>query len=172
VKRPSKLHKGNWHFIKRQAAIIARTYATYEPLKTFSYIAGVFFVLGMALLGRAGYIFIGRRLMLIEESNEQSLLVGSMLVILAATTFLIGLLADRVGGVRRLEEEVLYRVRAMQAADEAWRRTITTRLEQVETQSRPGVYDPVGPLAQHVEEAELEHAVSEAEFPLQRERQV
>ncbi len=172
VKRPSKLHKGSWHFIKRQAAIIVRTYATYEPLKTFSYIAGVFLMLGMVLLGRAGYVFIGRRLEVVQASNDQSLLVGSMLVILAATTFLIGLLADRVGGVRRLEEEVLYRVRAMQVTDTAWRRTITTRLDQVETHLYSSAYDPIRSHAHHVDEQQLEHMVSEGDTPLQQERQV
>ena len=31
--RPSRLHHGNWHFVKRQASTIVRTYSTYEPLK-------------------------------------------------------------------------------------------------------------------------------------------
>lgn len=53
VDRPSKLHRGNWNFVKRQAATIARTYATYEPLKTFSYISGFFLLLATVLLGRA-----------------------------------------------------------------------------------------------------------------------
>jgi glycosyltransferase involved in cell wall biosynthesis len=135
VQRPSKLHRGNWHFVKRQAAIIARTYATYEPLKTFSYIAGVFFVPGLLLLLWAALVFVGRRLNWFGDSsmsNDQSLLVGSVLVIMALITFLIGLLADRVGGVRRVQDEVLYRVRAMQTGDEEWRREVMARLEELE----------------------------------------
>lgn len=132
VRRPSKLHRGNWHFIKRQAAIIARTYATYEPLKTFSYIAAGLLVVGLLLLGRAGYVFLGRRFWDLQASNDQALLLGGVFVIMAFVAFLIGLLADRVGGVRRLEEEILYRVRAMQVADEEWRRTITDRFERLE----------------------------------------
>ncbi len=42
VHRPSKLHRGNWDFVKQQAATIVRTYVTYEPLKTFTYIAAPF----------------------------------------------------------------------------------------------------------------------------------
>ncbi len=134
MRRPSKLHKGNWHFVKRQAAIIARTYATYEPLKTFSYIAATFFIAGSIFLGRAAYIFIGRRFQWFGESlsNDQSLLVGSILMVLALVTFLIGLLADRVGGVRRLEEEILYRVRTIQTSEEEWRRSVTVRLDRLE----------------------------------------
>jgi glycosyltransferase involved in cell wall biosynthesis len=134
VRRPSRLHRGNWNFIKRQAAIIARTYTTYEPLKTFSYIAGAFFAFGLLALGRAAYVFIGRRLAWFPESqsNEQALLVGGVLVVLALVTFLMGLLADRIGGVRRLDEEQLYRLRAREVAEEAWRRKITTRLDEIE----------------------------------------
>ncbi len=135
VQRPSRLHRGNWYFIKHQVAIIARTYATYEPLKTFSYIAGLFFLCGAGLLVRAGYIFIGRRVGWFgaaSPTNQQALLVGAILVVMAFVAFLIGLLADRVGGVRRLQEEILYRVRAMDLAHTQWQRSIVTRIEQLE----------------------------------------
>ncbi|EFO79741.1 glycosyl transferase family 2 [Oscillochloris trichoides DG-6] len=134
VERPSRLHRGNWNFIKRQAAIIARTYATYEPLKTFTYIALALFSPGVLLLFYAAYVFIGRRLnwFLESRSNDQSLFVGGVLVVMALVTFLIGLLADRVGGVRRVQEEILYRVRSIQVEDEAWRRDVTARLDQIE----------------------------------------
>lgn len=132
VYRPSKLHRGNWHFIKRQAATIVRSYATYEPLKTFSYIAMGFLFVGVLFIGRAAYVFIGRRLDLFEGSNLQALVVGGLLVLMAMITFLIGLLADRVGGIQRLQEEGLYRLRAMQVSEEAWRRSILERLDHLE----------------------------------------
>ncbi|WP_238613389.1 glycosyltransferase family 2 protein [Candidatus Oscillochloris fontis] len=141
VERPSRLHRGNWNFIKRQAAIIARTYATYEPLKTFSYITLVLFIPGLFFLLSAAYIFIGRRLnwFLESRSNDQSLFVGGVLIVMALVTFLIGLLADRVGGVRRVQEEILYRVRSIQVEDEAWRRDITARLDQIERDRDIGI---------------------------------
>jgi glycosyltransferase involved in cell wall biosynthesis len=132
VERPSRLHQGNWNFIKRQAAIIARTYATYEPLKTFSYIALVFFVPGLLLLAWATVVFIGRRLRLLEASNDQSLIVGGVLMIMTLLTFLFGVIADRIGGVRRLDEEQLYRLRSREVADEEWRRAVGARLEALE----------------------------------------
>jgi glycosyltransferase involved in cell wall biosynthesis len=132
--RPSRLHRGNWHFVKRQAATIARTYATYEPLKTFSYIAASFFLVALGFLARAAYVFIGRRLDWFRESlsNDQSLLIGGILLVLATITFLIGLLADRVGSNRRLLEEVLYRVRSQEIADMEWRRTMVARIDGIE----------------------------------------
>jgi glycosyltransferase involved in cell wall biosynthesis len=135
VRRPSKLHRGNWHFVKRQAATIARTYITYEPLKTFSYIAASFFLGGVAFLARAMYVFIGRRLHWFGPdslSNDQSLLIGSVLIIMALIAFLMGLLADRIGGVRRLEEEILYRVRVMQISEQERRQTVNARLDRLE----------------------------------------
>lgn len=134
VERPSRLHKSNWHFIKRQAAIIVRTYTRYEPLKVFSYIGAGFLTVGVLLLLRATYIFAGRRFGLVDASNEQSLLVGSVFVVMALMIFLIGLLADWVGAVRQLTEEVLYRTRATQVADEAWRRTTASRIDDIERQ--------------------------------------
>ncbi|MEI7643014.1 MAG: glycosyltransferase family 2 protein [Chloroflexales bacterium] len=131
VERPSRLHRGNWNFIKRQAAIIARTYTSYEPLKVFSYIALAFFIPGTLLLLRAAYVYIGRNFGLVAD-NLQSLQMGSLLMMMALITFLIGLLADRVGGVRRVQEEILYRVRSMQVEDDAWRRGVTSRLDQIE----------------------------------------
>lgn len=132
VRRESKLHRGNWHFIKRQAAIIARSYATYEPLKTFSSIAGVFLVGGALFLARAAYVFVGRRFEVLEGTNYQALQMGTTLLIIAFFIFLFGLLADRIGGAQRLLEEVLYRVRSSQVADEEWRRSITARIEHLE----------------------------------------
>jgi glycosyltransferase involved in cell wall biosynthesis len=133
VHRPSKLHRGNWDFIKRQAAIIARTYSTYEPLKTFSYLALPFLLAGVIFLGRAFYVYLAWKF--IDDfpaSNYQSLVVGGVALILGFVIFLFGLLADRIYSVRRLEEELLYRVRSQEVADEAWRRTAIARLDQIE----------------------------------------
>jgi hypothetical protein len=55
-----------------------------------------------------------------------------VLVMMALVTFLIGLLADLVGGVRRVQQELLYRVRTMQVEDEDWRRAVGQRLDTLE----------------------------------------
>lgn len=144
VNRPSRLHQGNWNFIKRQAAIIARTYTTYEPLKTFSYIAAVFALFGLLALARAAYVFVGRRLEWFaqSQSNDQALLVGAVLVVLAVFVFLMGLLADRIGGVRRLQEEQLYRLRAREVADEQWHRLVAARLDEIEQKVEKATEEP------------------------------
>jgi glycosyltransferase involved in cell wall biosynthesis len=133
VSRPSRLHNGNWNFIKRQAAIIARTYSTYEPLKTFSYLALPFLLIGVALLSRAFYIFLARKLINnYPEDNFQSLTLGGVLLILGFVIFLFGLIADRIGSVRRVNDEQLYRLRAQAVADERWKRDLSARLDAIE----------------------------------------
>lgn len=133
VERPSRLHQGNWNFIKRQAATIARTYSTYEPLKTFTYMAAPFLLAGVLFLGRAIYVYIMRQLVNnFPETNEQSLAVGGTALTLGFIIFLFGIIADRLGGNRRLIEEVLYRVRREQAETERWRRDVSERLDSLE----------------------------------------
>jgi hypothetical protein len=44
-------------------------------------------------------------------TNDQALVAGSTLLIIGFIIFLFGVIADRIGGVRRVEEEILYRLR-------------------------------------------------------------
>ena len=108
--RPSRLHRGSWHFVKRQGATIVRAYATYEPLKTFFY-------LSLPFLGVAAILFL--RLIVIFWSegfalagHVQSLIVAVMSLIVGFLVLIVGLLADRISDSRRLLEEILYRLRA------------------------------------------------------------
>ena len=137
--RPSRLHKGNWNFVKRQASTIVRTYATYEPLKTFSYIAAPFVVMGLLFLLRAGYVFISRRFWGGEGDNLQSLTLGTGFLVLGFIVFLIGLVADRIGGNRRLLEELLYRVRRAELDDIGWRQIAEERLDRLEALQDTGL---------------------------------
>lgn len=113
VKRSSRLMKGMWDFIKRQGATILRTYAMYEPLRTFSYIALPFGLVGMILLGRFVVFYFqdpggaqGRYL--------QSVIIGGFFLLLGFLIFLFGVLSDLVAANRRLTEETLYRIRRLE----------------------------------------------------------
>jgi glycosyltransferase involved in cell wall biosynthesis len=107
--RPSKLHRGSWHFIKRQGATIVRAYATYEPLKTFFYLSLPFWLVALLLFVRLFVIFILQDFSL--PGNVQSLIVAVMALIVGFLVMIFGLLADRIGDTRRLMEEILYRQR-------------------------------------------------------------
>lgn len=112
VERPSRLHQGNWNFVKRQASTIVRTYAQYEPLKTFTYLALPFLLVGGFLLLRILWFYLTGSLE--RGSNIQSLLMGGILLISGILTLFIGILADLLGANRRLTEESLYRIRDLE----------------------------------------------------------
>jgi glycosyltransferase involved in cell wall biosynthesis len=110
--RPSRLQRSMWHFIKAQAGTILRLYAFYEPLRTFSYIALPFLLLGAALWVRFVYYY------LIGESGVgrfiQSLTLGTGLLLAGALIVLFGVQADISGKHRQLTQEVLYRLKKME----------------------------------------------------------
>jgi glycosyltransferase involved in cell wall biosynthesis len=108
--RPSRLISSNWNYVKRSAATIVRIYAMYEPLKIFSYIGGVFLAAGLFLSGRYLYfVWIGE-----GQGHVQSVVAAGVLLIVGFQVILIGLVADIIGSVRRLLEEVLYRQRHLE----------------------------------------------------------
>ena len=112
--RPSKLHRGSWHFVKRQGATIVRAYATYEPLKTFFYLSLPFLIVAAVLFLRLLFLFIKEGFVL--SGHVQSLVVAVMSTIVGFLVLIFGLLADRIGDSRRLMEEILYRMRRDEVA--------------------------------------------------------
>ena len=98
--RPSKLHRGSWHFIKRQGATIVRAYATYEPLKAFFYLSLPFWLVALVLFARLLIIFIRQDFAL--PGNVQSLIIAVMALIVGLLVMIFGLLADRFQPARRL----------------------------------------------------------------------
>ena len=107
--RPSKLHKGNFNFVRRQASVILRTYATYEPLKTFLWLSTPFFLVSSLLFVRLVFRFIDQGWTL--PGNLQSLTVAGVTGIMGILVLIVGILADRIGDTRRVMDEVLYRIR-------------------------------------------------------------
>jgi len=110
--RPSRLHRGNWNFVKRQGATIVRAYATYEPLKTFFYLSLPFLLVGTFLLIRIAVLFVEQGFRL--PGNLQSLFTGGASLIIGFLILMFGLLADRIGDNRRMMEEILYRLRSQE----------------------------------------------------------
>lgn len=107
--RPSRLYRSTWSFVQRQAVIIVRTYATYQPLRTFFYLSLPFLIAGLFLLGRLAWLFVLEGFNL--AGHLQSLVVGAVALILSFLMLQFGLLADRISDNRRLLEELLYRQR-------------------------------------------------------------
>jgi glycosyltransferase involved in cell wall biosynthesis len=108
--RESRLFDSVYSYIKRSAATIVRIYASYEPLKVFSYIGGTIFGAGLLISGRFLYYYVtGTGL-----GHLQSLILSAVLMIVGFQVLLIGLVADLIGGSRKLLEDVLYRVRLLE----------------------------------------------------------
>ena len=109
-RRPSRLHQGNFHFVRRSAATILRIYATYEPLRVFTAMA---IVLAFLAIGAWSPFLIdlarGQ-----GTGHLQSIILGGVLMIAAVQVFAVGILADQIGHQRNLTQRTLERVRRIE----------------------------------------------------------
>ena len=112
--RPSRLHKGSFHFVRQQAIVLLRTYITYEPIKTFFGLALPFLLIGLALIIRVIIIALGRGGVF---GNVPSLIVGAISLLIGLLLGMTGIMADRIRENRRMLEEILYRVRKQALPD-------------------------------------------------------
>ena len=108
--RPSRLYRGNFNYVRKSIVTIFRIYALYRPLKTFFMMGAVLFLAG-ALIGARflSFYFAGD-----PGGHVQSLILASILLIIGFQTMLIGLLADLISVNRRVNEELLLRLRRTQ----------------------------------------------------------
>ena len=112
--RPSRLFDSVLSYIKRSAATIVRIYTMYEPLKVFTYIGTTIFVAGFIISMRFLYYFL---FTFESEGKVQSLILSAVLMIVGFQVVLIGLVADVISGMRKLLDDLLYRVRRMELGD-------------------------------------------------------
>ena len=109
--RPSRLQRNMWHFMKAQGGTIMRLYAFYEPLRTFTYIAIPFILLGLASWVRFFYFYLQN-----IGGHLQSLTVGTGLFLVGILILLFGIQADISSKHRLLTQEALYRLKKMELA--------------------------------------------------------
>lgn len=105
--RESRLFKSTWDYLKKSIITIIRVYAMYEPLKIFSYIGGIAFILGFILGCRYLYFFFIHS----TAGHVQSLILSSILIIVGFQIILIGLVADLISINRELIENSEYRIK-------------------------------------------------------------
>lgn len=103
----SRLISGVFGHIKKSGATIVRTIVRHHPLKTFTYLGGSLFLLG-ALIGIRFlfYYFSGD-----SSGHVQSLIFMAILIMLGFQVVVLGLLADNINANRRINEEILYRLK-------------------------------------------------------------
>ncbi len=108
--RDSRLFKSVFNFIERSGTTAILMYAMYQPLRIFSMIGAIIAAIGMIPIIRFIYFFIIGD----GDGRVQSLVIGSALLTVGTTAFILGLLADLVGRNRQLIEAVLERVKRME----------------------------------------------------------
>ena len=107
--RPSRLFSSMFGYVKKSMLTIGRALMMYKPLYCFSCIAGVFGITGIALGIRfLIYYFNGN-----GAGHVQSLLLCTMLIIIAVVTESIGLLGDVISANRKLLEDIQFELRKM-----------------------------------------------------------
>ena len=110
--RPSRLFDNVFTYVRKSAATIVRTYTLYEPLTVFT-AAGLTLVAGgLGISLRFLYFYFNGT----GSGHVQSLILSAVLLIVGFQVLLIGLLADVLSANRKLTEELLYRVRTLEAA--------------------------------------------------------
>ena len=109
--RESRLFKSNWSYIKRSVGTMARIYALYEPLKTFSILGSILLGFGVLIGARFIYFYFTTG----GAGHIQSLILAAVLIIVGFQVVVMGLLADLIGFNRRLVENVLYRIRKIES---------------------------------------------------------
>lgn len=107
--RPSRLFSSMFGYVKKSMITIGRALMMYKPLYCFITIASVFGLAGAAL----GIRYLVYYVMGSGNGHIQSLILASMLIIIAVLCGVIGLLADTIAANRRLLEEIQYELRKM-----------------------------------------------------------
>ena len=106
--RPSRLHRGIIRFVARSGLTLLRSYAMYEPLRTFILIGLLSFLAGTAVGARFLYFWISGD----GEGHVQSLILGSTLMASGLIFATLGILADLIATNRRMLEELMWREKA------------------------------------------------------------
>lgn len=105
--RPSRLFSSMYGYIKKSMLTIIRAYLMYKPLRFFTFVGLLPFVIGLGL----GIRYIVFMCMGMSGGHIQSLILASTLLLLGVMCWMIGIQADMIAANRKILEEIQYRVR-------------------------------------------------------------
>jgi glycosyltransferase involved in cell wall biosynthesis len=111
--RESRLFKSNWEHVSKSGFAITRAYMMYKPYVFFMTLSGVLFVLGLIPFVRYLVIWIDG----MHGSHIQSLILGVTLLIAAALSLVLGVVADLIRTNRILIEESLEQIKRSRFSD-------------------------------------------------------
>ncbi len=110
VNRPSRLIKSIPNHIWRAGWNIVRNIVIFRPLRFFGIIATIMIFLGLLPIIRWGwFVIIGD-----GSGHVQSLIIGSMLVLLGYINLIMGLIGSSIGWSRKVSEDILYRIKRLE----------------------------------------------------------
>ena len=107
--RPSRLFNSMMGYVKKSMLTTLRAYLMYSPLKTFTILAVIPFLVGLGIDIRYLVYFFGGN----SAGHMQSLLLGSTLMMMGFMTFVMGLMADLIAKNRKILEDVQYHARKL-----------------------------------------------------------
>lgn len=107
--RPSRLFNSMFGYVKKSMVTIVRAFMMYKPLRFFSIIGGIIFLIGF-LIGIRFLVFFAQ-----GEGNGhvQSLILSSTLLLLGFETLIVGFQADIIAANRKILEDIQYRIKKM-----------------------------------------------------------
>jgi glycosyltransferase involved in cell wall biosynthesis len=113
VTRASRLFRSIPQFLERSLTTMLRMYSMYSPLRVFSILGTLFFVIGVAPIARFLYFSLSGD----GGGHIQSLVIGGAFMVMGTLTFLIGLVADLLSFNRQLLEICLEKIRVLETGE-------------------------------------------------------
>ncbi len=105
--RPSRLFHSMFGYVKKSMITIIRSYLMYRPMRFFIALGVVPFIIGFAIGVRyIVFIFMGR-----ASGNIQSLILCSLLIMIAVMIWVLGMMADVISANRKISQEIQRRTR-------------------------------------------------------------
>ena len=128
--RESRLFSNVGVFISRSISIMVRVYSSYGAMKVFSLLGLSVFGVGFAVGLRFLYF-----LMFTDHGqlHVQSLILGAVLMLTGVQMILTGIAADLINSSRAVMEDISYRLRRMEADQDAGRRAAERRAAESRT---------------------------------------
>jgi glycosyltransferase involved in cell wall biosynthesis len=108
--RESRLFKSISSYVRTNAAAIFRIYSTYEPLRVFLIAASIVGLAALVVWGRFLILFIGGE----GRGHIQSVVLGSMLFVVAVQLAALGVIGDLLANNRVLIQRTLERTRRIE----------------------------------------------------------
>ena len=107
--RPSRLFSSMFGYVKRSMVTIVRAFMMYKPLKFFTILGLIPFIIG----GGIGVRYLIHWFMGDAQGHVQSLILASILILMGFMTIVIGLQADIIAANRKILEDIQYQVRRL-----------------------------------------------------------